>query len=89
MLWHRLRWQPRRETEVSVKRYVKAILGGFLAILAAFGWAIAVLFLLTEWFGGFFVSTNHGQIISVVVLTLIFAAGFFLAFRVAYSRISN
>jgi hypothetical protein len=74
-----------------MKRYVKAILGGLLAVLAAFGWAVASLFLLV-WKGvisGVYMSSTHGQLIWIIVVTLIFAVGFYFAFRVAYSRISN
>jgi hypothetical protein len=66
-----------------MRRYARAILGGFLAILAAFGWTIAIAFL---------VSLKHGDIIAGVkiglalwiLLFLIFAAGFYLSFRAAY-----
>lgn len=71
-----------------MRRYVRAILGGFLALLAAFGWTVAA----------FFVSWAHGDIMAGVkfgpalwvVLFLIFAIGFYLSFRSAYgSKISN
>lgn len=74
-----------------MKRYVKAILGGFLAVLAAFGWAVAILFLLvgSGVVNGVFMSSTHNQLILTIVVTLIFATGFWLAFRAAYSRNSN
>jgi hypothetical protein len=72
-----------------VKRYVKGVLGGLLAILAAFGWAGAAFMLLA-------VKGNKIWGIEIpvgplpwVLVTLIFAAGFFLAFRAAYSRNSE
>ena len=70
-----------------MKRYVKAVLGGLLAILAAFGWTVTLAIAISVarprlgeiW--GF--DPAHAPAVYVIVL-LIFAAGFYLAFRAAY-----
>ena len=76
-----------------MKRYVKAGLGGFLAVLAAFGWMFAVQSIVLWHYGmiggvwGFEVP-KYFWFWSILLL-LIFSAGFGLAFRAAYSRNSN
>jgi len=72
-----------------MNRYTKGILGGILAVLAAFGWVFAILFVLML----------KGVISGVVfergfpawiLLVLIVAGGFYLGFRAAYdSKGSN
>ena len=73
-----------------MKLYIKAVLGGFLAVLAAFGWTVALAFLIVMKSGGgiwgFEISKWPQLLIPVV---LIFAAGFYLAFRAAYCKVSN
>jgi hypothetical protein len=44
-----------------MKRYVRAVLGGFLAILAAFGWTVAI---------SFFAALKYGNIIAGVRIGL-------------------
>jgi hypothetical protein len=70
-----------------MKRYVKAILGGFLAILAAFGWVSAIIAILL-WRGADFGVVLYAPkwLAPLVLLTLIFSVGFFVAFRAAYSK---
>ena len=72
-----------------MKRYVKGFLGGILAIMAAFGWTIAIAFF---WpvlhFGDMIVGIRISKWTGIP-LFLIFAAGFLLAFRAAYSKNSN
>ncbi len=81
------------ETERCMNRYVKAVLGGFLAILAAFGWVVAIIFaliLIAEpplW--GIHIPKGHRLIVAMVPAFVIFSVGFYLAFRAAYSRNSN
>jgi hypothetical protein len=75
-----------------MKRYMKAVLGGFLAILAAFGWMAAVALALA-WKDAIFgieIPRGRGILVILIPVFLIFAAGFYFAFRAAYSaRISN
>jgi len=72
-----------------MKRYVRAVLGGFLAILAAFGWTVAIGFLVSWKYGDSIVGVKNGLALWIF-LFLIFAAGFYLSFRAAYgSKISN
>jgi len=72
-----------------MKRYARAVLGGFLAILAAFGWTVAVSFLISLKYGDSVVGVRNGLALWIL-LFLIFAAGFYLSFRAAYgSKISN
>jgi len=72
-----------------MKRYVKAVLGGFLAILAALGWMFALGAILASRGIDFAVAVTTPKRVVPVILILIFSAGFFLAFRAAYSRNSN
>jgi len=66
-----------------MKRYARAVLGGFLAILAAFGWTVAVSFLISLKYGDSAVGVRNGLALWIL-LFLIFAAGFYLSFRAAY-----
>lgn len=66
-----------------MKRYVRAIFGGLLAILAAFGWAVAVSFFITMKYGLFISGLRVGAPLWVL-LFLIFAVGFYFSFRSAY-----
>ncbi len=71
-----------------MKRFWKGIFGGILAILAAFGWTVAIVFILSMKFGSFLAGVRVG-IALWITLFVIFAVGFYLAFRSAYSRRSN
>jgi hypothetical protein len=72
-----------------MKCYARAVLGGFLAILAAFGWTVAVSFLISRKYDDSAVGVRNGLALWIL-LFLIFAAGFYLSFRAAYvSKISN
>ena len=69
-----------------MNRYVRASLGGLLAILAAFGWTVAIAYLLwwkPELLGTRIIGVRIGPSFWVL-LFLIFSAGFYLAFRAAY-----
>jgi hypothetical protein len=71
-----------------MKRYVKGVLGGILAILAAFGWTITLAFAVgwKDQMWGIYVSKGP----EVWILPfLIFATGFYLAFRRVYSSNSK
>jgi hypothetical protein len=68
--------------------YVKAVLGGFLAILAAFGWAVAIAFMLILKGVVSVVGIYKGAALWVL-LVMIFSVGFYLSFRAAYSKKSN
>jgi hypothetical protein len=75
-----------------VNRYIKGILGGLLAILAAFGWTVAIAYLL--WWKPELLGIRIVGIRVVVpfwlTLFLIFSVEFYLAFRAAYrSKNSN
>jgi hypothetical protein len=76
-----------------MKRYIKAVLGGLLATLAAFGWIVTILMALTlisrDAIWGVEIPKGRGAIILLVPVFLIFSVGFYLAFRAAYSRNSN
>jgi len=73
-----------------MNRYVKAILGGFLAILAALGWVFAIGGILAARGIDFAIAvTTPKWLVPAVILILIFSTGFFLAFSAAYSRNSN
>jgi len=76
-----------------MQRYVKSVLGGFLAILAAFGWIVAIIVALTFVSGagiwGLEVPKGRGLIVALLPVFLIFSVGFYLAFRAAYFRNSN
>jgi len=70
-----------------MNRYVKAILGGFLALLAAFGWTVTLAFLVLMKSGGGIVGVEINKRPEILIpVVLIFAAGFYLAFRAAYSK---
>jgi len=72
-----------------MKRYLKAIFGGFLAIVTAFGWTVTMAYA-AEWkYGSFLISGVRIGYALWIVLFLIFSAGFYLAFRAAYSKNSN
>jgi len=75
-----------------MNRYVKGVFGGILAILAAFGWTVAIAYLLfwkPEFMGLQIVGIHVGRPFWVT-LFLIFSVGFFFAFRSTYkSKNSN
>ena|SRR3954466_12277543 len=58
-----------------MKRYVRAFLGGFLAILAAFGWTVAIAFLISWKYGDGIAGVTNGLALWIFVF-LIFALGF-------------
>ena len=71
-----------------MNRYTKGIFGGFLAVLAAFGWVVAILFLLT------LQGVISGDVFlrgfpAWILLVLIIAGGFYLGFRAAYDSRSS
>jgi len=74
-----------------MKRYVKAVLGGLLAILAAFGCTVAIVY----WFWwkpeflGLRVSSVSAGPKFWALLCLIFSVGFYFAFRAAYGSNSK
>ena len=72
-----------------MNRYMKGIFGGFLAILAAFGWVFAILFLLM--FKGVLSGIAFERGFPAWVLLVLIVAGlFYLGFRAAYgSKSSN
>ena len=72
-----------------MKRYVKAVLGGVLAILAAFGWMVTLVFFLLGPHRVTGSVSPQGIGIFLAIVLPIFAAGFYLAFRAAYSKNSN
>jgi hypothetical protein len=73
-----------------MKRYVKAILGGVLAVLAAVGWTAGIAFLaMLKGDTIIGIEINKGGWYLLVPLLAIFSIGFFFAFRAAYSKISN
>jgi hypothetical protein len=72
-----------------MNRYIRAILGGILAILAAFGWTVALAFVLAPHRVTMPPLSNQGNAILTAIVLLIFSGGFYLAFRAAYRRISN
>jgi hypothetical protein len=73
-----------------MKRYVNAVFGGILAMLAAFGWTITLAFAIALRYQGGNRATGFGAIGAYngpalwIVMFLIFSAGFFLAFRKIY-----
>lgn len=72
-----------------MKRYTKAVLGGFLAILAAFGWMVAIVFLVSLKSPNIMVGVRLERDLWLF-LFLTFSAGFYLSFRAAYgSKISS
>jgi hypothetical protein len=73
-----------------MKRYAKAVLGGFLAILAAIGWTVAIAFLALLKGRDTIVGIEINKWPeSLILMLLVFSAGFYLAFRAAYSKNSN
>ena len=70
-----------------MKRYLTAIAGGLLALLAAFGWTVAIAFFVTWKFDDiiFGIHVRNGMLALVIPL-IIFTVGFFFAFRAAYVR---
>jgi hypothetical protein len=66
-----------------VKRYTRAVLGGFLAILAAFGWMVAIVFLVSLKSPNIMVGVRLERGLWLF-LFLTFSAGFYLSFRAAY-----
>ncbi len=72
-----------------MKNYVRGVLGGILALLAAFGWTITVAFAIAMKYSGndqaygLDVVRINGPILWVVLL-LIFTVGFYLGFRKVY-----
>jgi hypothetical protein len=72
-----------------MNRYVKAVFGGLLALLAAFGWTIACAFLVVRRDTGWGTELLNELGRAWIVLVAIFSAGFFLAFRAAYFKNSN
>jgi len=70
-----------------MKRYFKGLIGGILAILAAFGWTVAAFFVIVTTTSGIFTTTRSSHTIIVIVMLpvfAIFAIGFCLAFRSTY-----
>jgi hypothetical protein len=75
-----------------MKRYVKAVLGGVLALLAAFGWTVTLFVAISLahprlgeiW--GF--DPAHAPAVYIIVLS-IFSVGFYLAFHAAYGSNSK
>jgi hypothetical protein len=71
-----------------MNRYVKGVFGGILAILAAFGWTVAIAYLL--WWKPGFLGTRVTSIslgpVFWIVLCLIFSVGFYVAFPAIYGR---
>ncbi len=73
-----------------MKHYIMGILGGVLAILAAFGWTVTLALMIAIKFGtpntGYdipSIAKANGPLLWVISF-LIFAAGFFLGFRKVY-----
>jgi hypothetical protein len=72
-----------------MKRYLRGALGGILALLAAFGWTITFVFAIAWKYGGndkahgFHGVAINGPVLWTILL-LIFAAGFYFAFRKVY-----
>jgi hypothetical protein len=71
-----------------MKRYVRAVLGGFLAILAAFGWTVAISFFAALKYGNIIAGVRIGLALWIL-LFLTFSAGFYLSFRAAYRAKSS
>jgi len=66
--------------------YIKGILGGLLAILAAFGWCIALVVVISWWQRGdwaFGIYVGNNRMVWIIPF-LLFSIGFYLAFRKAY-----
>jgi hypothetical protein len=76
-------YQRRSTDKSAMYRFVKGVLGGVLAILAAFGWTIAIVFMLVSKGVLSGVGLIKGAPLWSIV-TLIFTVGFFLGFRAAY-----
>ena len=73
-----------------MRRYIRAMLGGLLAVLAAFGWVVTILVGLTlasrDAIWGIELPRGHGAIVALIPVFLIFSAGFYVAFRAAYRK---
>jgi H+/Cl- antiporter ClcA len=70
-----------------MNNYIKAMLGGILAVLAAFGWAVTLAFVIAwknqqkgEAWG---LDPAHAPLL-LIILFLVFAVGFYLGFRKIY-----
>jgi hypothetical protein len=72
-----------------MKSYARGVLGGILALLAAFGWTVTIAFALAMKYGsndkayGFDVVRINGPALWIVLL-VIFTAGFYFGFRKVY-----
>ena len=72
-----------------MKSYVRGMLGGFLALLAAFGWTVTVAFAIAMKYSGndkaygLEVVGINGPVLWVILL-LIFTVGFYFGFRRVY-----
>ena len=73
-----------------MKRYIRGALGGLLAVLAAFGWSLTVLFAVSmlreDVMVGVHITRGWRSFSFLIPVSLIFSVGFYLAFRAAYSR---
>jgi hypothetical protein len=75
-----------------MKRYAKAVLGGCLAVGAAFGWMVTIVVALgfaSDRIWGVSLPKSLEIIVIPIPVFLIFSVGFYVAFRAAYSRNSN
>ena len=72
-----------------MKRYLRGVFGGILAIVAAFGWAVTISFVAAVKDTGIGLMDIIGSPRLLILLTLTFSVGFYLAFRAAYLRNSN
>jgi len=73
-----------------MNRYVRGVLGGLLAILAAFGWVSAIGVILASRGVDFAVALIQPKWLAPPVLLIrLFSAGFFLAFRAVHSNNPN
>ena len=72
-----------------MKSYVRGVVGGILALVAAFGWTVTVAFAIAMKYSGngkaygFDVVRANGPVLWFVLL-LIFTVGFYLGFRRVY-----
>jgi hypothetical protein len=72
-----------------MKSYVRGVLGGILALLAAFGWTVTIAFAIAMKYGsndiayGLDVVRINGPVLWVILL-LIFTVGFYVGFRKIY-----
>jgi hypothetical protein len=74
----------------SMKSYVRGVLGGILALLAAFGWTVTAAFAIAMKYSGgndkaygLDVVRANGPVLWVFLL-LIFTVGFYFGFRKVY-----